>query len=402
MFLGVSVLGLGTSVALAQGADTATPGSDAWLTFGLDRLSLLQKVWLGNPIWRYVASLLYVSLAFGAAHLVDRLFRNGFKKLAARSKTQLDDLLVELVRGPLRIICFVVLLNIGLRVLAWPDWMADLITKGVKIAIGGSIAYVALKFVDLVMGLWQRRLDAAGQGMLDMQLLPVIRKSLKVFIVVVVALVTAQNLNMDVTGLLASLSIGGLAVGLAAQDTLSNLFGAVALFADKPFRVGDRIQLDSIDGNVESIGLRSTRIRNLDGHLVTVPNRTVANANVTNVSGRPNIKTVMNVGVTYDTPAERVQRAMSIIEEIFKPHPMTADLIISFNKFNDSSLNILVLHWWNSTDFRNYLEGIQKLNLELKRRFDEERIDFAFPTQTVYVKNEPVAGTLPEAAAKET
>jgi MscS family membrane protein len=250
-----------------------------------------------------------------------------------------------------------------------------------------SFTYVALKCVDLGMGLWQKRLEAAEQGVLDLQIFPVIRKSLKVFIVVVAALVTTQNLGMNVTGLLASLSIGGLAVGLAAQDTLSNLFGAVALFADKPFRVGDRIQLDSVDGTVEAIGLRSTRIRNLDGHLVAVPNRTMANASITNISKRPNIKTVMNVGVTYATPAERVERAMVIIEEIFRPHPKTADLIISFNKFNDSSLNILVVHWWNSTDSKEYLRGFQKLNLELKRRFDAEGIDFAFPSQTVYVKN---------------
>ncbi len=394
----------GASAALGQGQGpgAADAAADPWLTFGLDRLPFLQVDWMGNPLWKYLASLLYLSLAFGASHLVDFLFKTQFKKLASRTKTQLDDLLIDLVRGPLRVVCFVVLLNIGLRVLAWPDWAADFIAKGVKIAIGCSLGYVALKFVDLVVGLWQRRLDAAGQGVLDMQLLPVIRKSLKVFVVVVVALVTTQNLGMDVTGLLASLSIGGLAVGLAAQDTLSNLFGAVALFADKPFRIGDRVQLDSIDGTVEAIGLRSTRIRNLDGHLVTVPNRTAANANITNVSGRPNIKTVMNIGVTYDTPAERVERAMLIIEEIFKPHPKTADLIISFNKFNDSSLNILVVHWWNSTDFREYLGGFQKLNLELKRRFDDERIDFAFPSQTVYLKNERVAEAPPGAAARES
>jgi MscS family membrane protein len=242
--------------------------------------------------------------------------------------------------------------------------------------------------VDLVMGLWQKRVEATGEAVLDMQLFPVIRKSLKVFIIVITALVTSQNLGMNVTGLLASLSIGGLAVGLAAQDTLSNLFGAVALFGDKPFRVGDRIQLDTIDGTVESIGLRSTRIRNLDGYLVTVPNRTMANASLTNVSKRPTIKTVMNIGVTYDTAAEKVERAMEIIDAIYRPHPKTADLIISFNKFESSSLNILVVHWWNSTDFKEYLLQFQKLNLELKRRFDSEEFDFAFPTQTLHLKSD--------------
>src|SRR5467141_462998 len=149
--------------------------------------------------------------------------------------------------------------------------------------------------------------------MLDMQLFPVIRKTLKIFVVVVAALVTSQNLGMNVTGLLASVSIGGLAVGLAPQDTLSNLFGAIAIFADKPFRVGDRIQLDSIDGNVEAIGLRSTRVRSQDGYLITVPNKNMANANIINISKRPNIKTVMNIGVTYDTPTGQVERSAQII-----------------------------------------------------------------------------------------
>ena len=201
-------------------------------------------------------------------------------------------------------------------------------------------------------------------------------------------LVTSQNLGMNVTGLLASLSIGGLAVGLAAQDTLSNLFGAVAIFADKPFRVGDRILLDSIDGTVEAIGLRSTRVRNQDGYLVSIPNKNMAGANIVNVSKRPNIKTVMNIGLTYDTPSPHIERAMHIIEQIYRPHPKTADLLVSFNKFESSSLNILVVHWWNSTDFKEYLLGFQKLNLELKRQFDEMGINFAFPSQTVYLRQD--------------
>jgi len=371
----------------APAAQTIASQPKTWLTFGLDRIEWLQIEWLGNPLWQYLASLIYIMLAFYASKLVDLLFQSQFKKLASRTRTQLDDLLLDLAKGPVKIICFVILLHVGLRVFAWPDWAATFISNGLKIIVACSVTYVAIKCVDLATGLWQKRLEAADKGVLDMQLFPIIRKSLKIFVVVVAALVTTQNLGMNVTGLLASLSIGGLAVGLAAQDTLSNLFGAVSLFADKPFRVGDRIQLDSIDGTVEAIGLRSTRIRNLDGHLVAVPNRTMNNASITNISQRPNIKTVMNIGVTYDTSAEKVERATAIIEEIFKPHPKTSDLIISFNKFNDSSLNILVVHWWNSTDFKEYLLGFQKLNLELKRRFDAEGIDFAFPTQTVYVKN---------------
>jgi MscS family membrane protein len=370
--------------AVAASSPEAAPRLPTWL----EQFPWLQYQWLGNPLWQYAASLIYIVLAFYAAKLVDLIFRVQLRKLTARTRVAWDDLLVELVRGPIKVITFVVLLHVGLRVFAWPDWAASFISNGLKLVVAASITYVALKLVDLGMNLWRRRLEAAEDAILDSQLLPIISKSAKVFVVVVAALVTTQNLGMNVTGLLASLSIGGLAVGLAAQDTLSNLFGAVAMLADKPFRVGDRIQLDSIDGVVENIGLRSTRIRNLDGHLVTVPNRTMANANLTNISKRPNIKTVMNIGVTYDTPAEKIERAMQVIEEIYRPHPRTSDLIISFNKFESSSLNILVVHWWDSTDFKEYLLQFQKLNLELKRRFDAEGINFAFPSQTVYLRQD--------------
>ncbi|HWI55680.1 MAG TPA: mechanosensitive ion channel family protein, partial [Bacillota bacterium] len=129
-------------------------------------------------------------------------------------------------------------------------------------------------------------------------------------------------------------------------------------------------------------------LRNLDGHLVTIPNKNMANANIVNVSKRPNIKTVMNIGVTYDTTSQQIERAMQMIEEIFRPHPKTADLLVTFNRFDSSSLNIMVIHWWNSTDFKDYALGFQKLNLELKRRFDAAGINFAFPTQTVYLRQD--------------
>lgn len=373
------------SLATPKDAPNAT---DVWLTFGLDRVEWFQVSLLGNPVWQYLAALFYVVLAFYASKLLDYLIHVQLRKLASKTKTQADDLILELVREPVKVIAFVVLLHLGLQVFGWPNWAELFISNGLNIVVASSLTYVVLKVVDLSVALWQKRVEVSGDAVLDVQLFPVIRKSLKVFVIIVAALVTSQNLGMNVTGLLASLSIGGLAIGLAAQDTLSNLFGAVALFADKPFRVGDRVQLDAIDGSVEAIGLRSTRIRNLDGHLVTVPNRTMANANVTNVSKRPNIKTVMNIGVTYDTPADKVERAMQIIDEIYRPHPKTFDLIISFNKFESSSLNILVVHWWNSTDFKEYLLGFQKLNLELKRRFDAEEINFAFPTQTLYLKQD--------------
>jgi MscS family membrane protein len=219
-------------------------------------------------------------------------------------------------------------------------------------------------------------------------LVPLISKTLKGFVLIMAVLVTLDNLNFNIRTLLAGVSISGLALGLAAQDTVGNLFGAAAVFMDKPFKIGDRIQGPGIDGVVEEMGLRSTRVRNLDGHLITVPNKTMGNATITNITRRPNIKTTMNIGITYDTPVEKVQEGLKILNAIYRGSPMTHDVIIGFNNFADSSLNILVVHWWKGLDFKEYINGLQGFNLEIKRQFDEAGISFAFPSRTVYLKQD--------------
>jgi MscS family membrane protein len=155
---------------------------------------------------------------------------------------------------------------------------------------------------------------------------------------------------------------------------------------DKPFRIGDRIKVETVDGNVETIGLRSTRIRNLDGHLVAVPNKTMGNAIITNISRRPLIRTEMNFGLVADTPTAKVRRATEILGEIFRAHPRTSDLIISFNKFTDSALNIFVVHVWDGAEAKEHFAALQELNLQIKQRFEAEQIEFAFPTQTIHLK----------------
>ncbi len=360
-----------------------------YLTFGLDRLQMLTDNKLfGEPLWKYIASLIFIFLAFYISKLLDYVVNVWLRKWAARTETKLDDLLLELLHGPVKVVAFVVFLHVGLNVFKWPAVAQMFLSKGLIVVVACSLTYVALKLVDLLMGLWRQRAALGTDKSLDEELFPVISRSLKAFVVVVAVLVTSQNLGINITGVIASLSIGGLALGLAAQDTLGNLFGAVAVYMDKPFRIGDRIKLESVDGMVESIGLRSTRVRSLDGHHVTIPNKIVGNAIITNVTRRPNIKTEINLGLTYDTPADKVKRAVQILEEIYRKHPMTADLLISFNKFADSALNIQIVHWWNSADFRAYTGGMQELNLAIKERFDAEGICFAFPTQTVYVKQE--------------
>lgn len=359
----------------------------AYLTFGLDRIEFLRdRTFLRIALWQYIASFLFIFLAFYLAKFFDFLSRVWLKRWADRTSTKADDMLLDLARGPVKVIVFVLFLHVGLSVFQWPSMVEHWLSTSLKIVVAFSLTYAGLKVVDIAVGAWRQRAAVREDQSLNQQLLPMVRKALKGVILVVASLVTLDNVGINITTLLASLSIGGLALGLAAQDTVANLFGAVAVLLDQPFKVGDRVQFENVDGVVETIGLRSTRIRNLDGFLVTVPNKTMGNATITNVTSRPTVRTLMTFGLTYDSAPEQIERATRILDQVFRAHPGTEDVLIGFNKFGDFSLNISVVHWWRDTNPKAYTAGLHELNLAIKRRFDAEGINLAFPTQTLYLK----------------
>lgn len=382
----------GAIIGATAAADVEIEDNDskrtAWLTFGLHRLAPLQPLLWGIPRWQYIASLIYIFLAFYVAKLLDFAVRGRLRRWAEKTSNKWDDLLLDLLCGPIKVIAFVLLLHLGLRVFSWPEWVETFLSKGLKIILAVSLTYMALRMVDLATRFWTQRTADESDRSFNEQLLPIIRNTIKVFVVIVATLLTLQNLGLNITSLIASVSIGGLALSLAAQDTLSNFFGAVAVLVDKPFRIGDQVKFENVEGTVEAIGFRSTQVRNFDGFLVSVPNKTVGNATIVNMSKRAKIRTLFDIGLAYDTPSEKVRQALEILRGIFRDHPMTDDLLIGFNKFTDSSLNIFVIHWWKDNSFKDYLAGIEQMNLSIKQRFDQERIKFAFPTRTVYLKSD--------------
>jgi MscS family membrane protein len=347
------------------------------VTFNLDQFAPLRdNTFLGEPLWKYAASLIYVLLALYTAKLIDYITRVWLKRVTSRSTLGFDEVLLDLLHGPIKVVVFIVLLNIGLNIFDWSPRMRLYLSKGLIVVVAASLTYLCLKVLDLLLDIWRRRHAREADRKFNDQLFSVIRISLNTFVIVIALLVTAQNMNIDITAAIASLSIGGLAVGLAAQDTLANLFGAVAVFVDKPFRVGDQIKLDGVEGVVETVGLRSTRVRSSDGHLIAVPNKTMGNAIITNITQRPSIKTVMNFTLPQTLPTDKVRRALAILEEVYRGNPMTQDAWISFNQISGANLNLQVVHWWKGTDYQKYLAGMQEMNLTVKDRFAAEGIAF--------------------------
>lgn len=228
-----------------------------------------------------------------------------------------------------------------------------------------------------------------------------------------------HHIGFSITTVIAGAGVTGLAIALAAQSALRNIFGSLMLLLDKPFRVGERIKVHGFDGVVEEIGMRSTKLRQLDGHLTTIPNEHMADADIENVAKRPYIRRLSNITITYDTPLPKVRRAVEIIKEVlavpdgkdsegsgdrpglliesqqeFEEKMIHPNEVINnpdfpprvvFNDFNPDSLNILMIYWYFPPDYWKFMPFSQCINEEIMRRFEEEGIEFAFPTQTIHL-----------------
>ena len=255
-----------------------------------------------------------------------------------------------------------------------------------------AVGYVLYGLIDVVDA-WMMKWAGKTASKLDDMLVPMVRKSLRVTLVILVVAQVGQSLSdKPVSSILAGLGVGSLAVALAAKDTVSNFFGSLVILSDKPFELGQLIKVGSTTGTVETLGFRSTRLRTLDGHLVTIPNGELANQTIENIGRRPSIRRIANLTITYDTPPEKVQEALEIAKDVLKDHEgMHPDFPprVFFNEFNDAAPNLFVIYWYHPADYWQYMAFTEKVNMELLRRFNEAGIEFAFPTQTLYLAGDP-------------
>ncbi len=357
----------------------------------------------GNELWRWLVlfGLLLSTLVVGK--IISFFLQRQARRLQAAERAQPLAMLLNSLVGPLALLLLAGAVYLAGTFVRFQYKQDDQIRSTLLNAIPFwknvcktisvlAVGWFIFKLVDIIE-LFLRKWTARTATKLDDQLVPLVRKTLRVFVVIVALLFIAQNIfDWNIGALMAGLGIGGLAIALAAKDTLANLFGSVTIFSDRPFQMGDRIVIGGHDGVVEEVGFRSTRIRTLMGHQVIIPNSVVANEAVENIGRRPYLKRVMNVTVTYDTTPAKLKRGVEIIRELLdarKDH-FTQDLPprVYFNEFNDASLNIVVYYWFTPPDWWAYLQFNHEFNMELLRRFDAEGIEFAFPTQTLYLKQD--------------
>jgi MscS family membrane protein len=268
----------------------------------------------------------------------------------------------------------------------------------VKLLVSISAVWSAFRLVDIVYVLLMRKALKTSNRFDDL-LVPMISKSLKVFVVVMGVIFSADNLNIDVTSLLAGLGLGGLAFALAAKDLLGNFFGSLTVLLDRPFQIGDWVVIGDVEGSVEEVGFRSTRIRTFYNSLITLPNAILTNTKIDNMGARRYRRMKSMLGLTYDTPHEKIDAFCEGIRALIRLHPyMRKDYYqVYFNQYNAASLDILVYVFWETPDWNMELRERHRFLLDILRLAKQIGVEFAYPTQTLHIKQdqgttEPLAG----------
>ena len=364
--------------------------------FGIDRF--LEKLphsgtrqFAGLYLWQYLGILVIVLISF----LLHKLFTFLFSRLLYRGASQLG--YNKLARPYLLPVAkplswFVVFIFIGIvfPLLQLPVEISKYLVFTFKALLPFFATLVFYKLVD-VFSLYLERLAGKSDTNLENHVVPLIRKVLRVFVVIVGGLVILQSLDVNVTALLAGISIGGLALALAAQDTLKNLFGSLMIFIDKPFSVGHWITSADIDGTVEEVGFRSTRVRTFRNSLTYVPNGKLADATIDNHGLRQYRRFYMNIGITYDTPPDLIEVFVEGLRKIVDRHPNTRKdfYMIEFNEMGDFSLKIMFYIFFTVPTWPEELKARHEILIQIIRLAEKLGVRFAFPTQTLHMENFP-------------
>jgi len=351
---------------------------------------LFKETFLGITLGRFSAAFAILLVALVLKKVFAHIFAKVIFPLAARTKSRYDDLFLQALQKPAEFLLVIAGLFIGVQVLQLPSDPVNLRRFAhavLKVLMTADIAWALFNLVSLLEAYLEKWVSRT-ESTLDDHLLPFVRKSLRAFIIFIAVLMTIQNLGYSISGLLASLGIGGLAVALAAKDTLSNVFGSIMIILDRPFHIGDWVKAGEIEGIVEEVGFRSTKIRTFAKTLISIPNSTLTNMAIDNFSRMPKRRIKLTVGVTYETTPEKMREAVGRIRTMLTEHSAIDQefFLVNFTEFGASSLDIMVYCFTRTTVWGEYLEAREDVCLKIMEILDGLGLEIAFPSRSVYLR----------------
>ncbi len=358
----------------------------------------LQREFMGNTIESF--------LWFAGILLAGILFKRFISKLISRllfacfgSKTRVIgvDLFLELLIKPFSVFILLITFYLASDRLTFPDkWEFDpveefglrmVIIRLFSITIIFSFTWIVLRLADFFSTVFLYKASLTESKMDDQRVL-FAREVMKVIIAITgLFAAIAVGFNLDVVSLVTGLGIGGLAFALAAKETLENLLGSFTIFLDKPFKVGDHIRVGSVEGVVESVGIRTTRLRSMNKSLVLLPNKKMVDAELVNEDERSIRRVKFTIGLTYSTSTQQLQNVTAAIKKLLENNSRVAEKIkVHFRDFNASSLDIVIIYFITSPQYETYLEVNEEINLKIMDIVKENGCSFAFPSSSVYLE----------------
>ena len=372
-------------------------------TFAFDLESYLETApeWLKDRVfgvawWQLMGLLILILIAFFLRWLVTLVVKTQGKRGLTRLVKNIDPKQIERAASPIGTVALVLLIMYALPTLRFSVDINRVLIFGLRVAAAVSSVLIVYRLVDVGADIFAKR-AAVTETKLDDQLVPLVRKSLKTVTVVLGVVFVLQNMEVEIGSLIAGVSLGGLAFTLAARDTVANLFGSVSIFADQPFQVGDWVVMQGVEGVVEEVGMRSTRVRTFYKSLVSIPNSKVADGVIDNYGMRTLRRTFLKLGLAYDTSPEQIEAFCDGVRAIFANNDAVSKdgYYVCFTGFGDSALEIMLYFFFDVPTWDDELRERHLVFLEILRLAKELNVEFAFPTRTLHLETRAKETELP-------
>ena len=345
------------------------------------------ELW-GNTLESWGISILIIVGAVVVVKLISLFSRKVLKPFITRTPNHLDNVIYYSLESPIKFAVMLLGIWIAIHRLVYPDNFVKAIDNAYRILIVLDITWV---FARLIGGLLEIYLGKESTGQTH-KMMPIIKRTALVLVWIIGIVMALSNIGVNISALLGTLGIGGIAFALAAQDTVKNIFGAFTIFTDKPFNIGDTIRVDNFEGTVIDVGARSTRIMDYDKRIITFPNYKITDANIINISSEPMRRVVLNLGLTYDTTPEKMKEALDILkaipERVENVSSNPSDTTAVFTNYADSALDIMYIYFIEKQG--DILGVTSNMNMEILSSFNKAGLEFAFPTQTIYIQKDEI------------
>ncbi len=349
---------------------------------------ILNQTILGYPLYKIVLALLVLFIFIFLRKLFILIVVKSIKRIFARTETEIDDKLVQAFQSPVSFLLIVIGIFLALKILGVDPGKALAITK---LLIIFTLFWAVYNLINVFQEIFFKLGEKFGKEF-SKEIGAFLAKLAKTFVIIVGFVTILQQLGINVSAFLASLGIGGLAVALAARDTVANFFGGLTILLDRTFRIGEWIKVEDVEGIVEDMGLRTTKVRTFEKSLITVPNQLLSTKPVENFSRRNVRRIKMTIGLTYNTTREQMVNILKDIREMLKTHPGIDNdqlQMVYFTDFGDSSLNIFIYCFTNTANWEKYLSIREDVNIKIMEIVEKHGAEFAFPSRSIYIEKMP-------------